>query len=153
MDYPVLDARATGARIKELRKARHLTVEDVAGFMGFESEQAVYKWQRGDSLPTVDNLYALSRLLHTSVDDILIGEKERDDEPSLSFCFYIFLWFSCPYESPFYILNSLICGRNRCVINHYGKTVNGCFLDIDGVLNSSKIIDRNFDYPELVISK
>lgn len=26
-------------------------------------------------------------------------------------------------------------------------------LDIDGVLNSSKIIDRNFDYPELVMSK
>lgn len=27
------------------------------------------------------------------------------------------------------------------------------FLDIDGVLNSSKIIDRNFDYPELAMSK
>lgn len=23
------------------------------------------------------------------------------------------------------------------------------FLDIDGVLNSSKTVDRNFDYPEL----
>ena len=80
MDYPVLDARATGARIKELRKARHLTVEDVAGFMGFESEQAVYKWQRGDSLPTVDNLYALSRLFGTSVDNILRGNKERDED-------------------------------------------------------------------------
>lgn len=91
-------------------------------FFGLELTRA------GESLPTVDNLYALSRLLHTSVDDILIGEKERDDEPSLSFCFYIFLWFSCPYESPFYILNFLICGRNRCVINNYGKTVNGCFF-------------------------
>lgn len=153
MNYPVLDLKATGERINQLRKDNNLRVIDVAEYMGFESTQAVYKWQRGESLPTVDNLYALSRLLHTSVDDILIGEKEMDDEPSLSFCFYIFLWFSCPYESPFYILNSLICGRNRCVINHYGKTVNGCFLDIDGVLNSSKIIDRNFDYPELVISK
>lgn len=84
MDYPVLDARATGARIKELRKARHLTVEDVAGFMGFESEQAVYKWQRGDSLPTVDNLYALSRLFGTTVDDILVGSIERDESPSFS---------------------------------------------------------------------
>ena len=84
MDYPVLDARATGARIKELRKARHLTVEDVARFMGFESEQAVYKWQRGDSLPTVDNLYALSRLFGTTVDDILVGSIERDASPSFS---------------------------------------------------------------------
>ena len=85
MEYPVLDARATGARIKELRKANHLKVEEIARFMGFESEQAVYKWQRGDSLPTVDNLYALSRLFETSVDDILRGNRE-EDERSSSFC-------------------------------------------------------------------
>jgi len=83
MEYPVLDAKATGARIKELRKAHHLKVEDVARFMGFESEQAVYKWQRGDSLPTVDNLYALSVLFGTTVDDILMGSKEKEAIPSL----------------------------------------------------------------------
>ena len=125
-----------GDNIKFYRKKNQLTQDDIAEACNV-TRQAVSKWENGESLPTVDNLCALSRLLHTSVDDILIGEKERDDEPSLSFCFYIFLWFSCPYESPFYILNSLIC----------------CFLDIDGVLNSSKIIDRNFDYPELAMSK
>lgn len=93
MNYPVLDIKATGERINQLRKDNNLRVTDVARYMGFESTQAVYKWQRGESLPTVDNLYALSRLLHTSVDDILIGEKERDDEPSLSFSFYIFFGF------------------------------------------------------------
>lgn len=93
MNYPVLDIKATGERINQLRKDNNLRVTDVAEYMGFESTQAVYKWQRGESLPTVDNLYALSRLLHTSVDDILIGEKERDDEPSLSFSFYIFFGF------------------------------------------------------------
>lgn len=93
MNYPVLDLKATGERINQLRKDNNLRVTDVAEYMGFESTQAVYKWQRGESLPTVDNLYALSRLLHTSVDDILIGEKERDDEPSLSFSFYSFLCF------------------------------------------------------------
>lgn len=85
MEYPVLDAKATGARIKELRKAHHLKVEEVARFMGFESQQAVYKWQRGESLPTVDNLYALSRLFGTPVDDILRGDREKDESPSLPF--------------------------------------------------------------------
>lgn len=85
MIYPILDPKATGARIKELRMAHHLKVEDIARFMGFESEQAVYKWQRGDSLPTVDNLYALSRLFETSVDDILRGSREEDESPFLSF--------------------------------------------------------------------
>ena len=90
MEYPVLDTKAIGARIRELRKARHLTVEDVARFMGFESEQAVYKWQRGDSLPTVDNLYALSRLFETSVDSILTGHtEEKDDSPSLFACAFL----------------------------------------------------------------
>lgn len=123
MNYPVLDLKAIGERINQLRKDNNLRVTDVAEYMGFESTQAVYKWQRGESLPTVDNLYALSRLLHTSVDDILIGEKERDDEPSLSFLLLYFSLFFC------------------------------LFLDIDGVLNSSKTIDRNFAYPELVMSK
>lgn len=123
MNYPVLDLKATGERINQLRKDNNLRVTDVAEYMGFESTQAVYKWQRGESLPTVDNLYALSRLLNTSVDDILIGEKERDDDPSISFLLLYFSLFFC------------------------------LFLDIDGVLNSSKTIDRNFDYPELVMSK
>lgn len=83
MYYPVLDAVATGIRIKELRNARHLRVEDVAHFMGFESPQAVYKWQRGESLPTVDNLYALSVLFGTSIDNILRGSKEEDVSPLL----------------------------------------------------------------------
>ncbi len=77
MKYPVLDAKATGERIKELRKQKHIKVEEISRFMGFESDQAVYKWQRGDSLPTVDNLFALSRLFETSVDDILRGKEEE----------------------------------------------------------------------------
>ena len=61
MNYPVLDLKATGERINQLRKDNNLRVTDVAEYMGFESTQAVYKWQRGESLPTVDNLYALRR--------------------------------------------------------------------------------------------
>ncbi len=83
--FKVLDAKKTGKRFKELRKERKLTVREVADFMGFESEQAVYKWQRGDSLPTLDNIYALAGLLNTTVDDILRGTQERDEEPSSFF--------------------------------------------------------------------
>ncbi len=84
MEYPVLDVKATGARIRELRRANHLKVEEVARFMGFESAQAVYKWQRGESLPTVDNLVALSRLCAIPMDEILREKKERAEEPSLA---------------------------------------------------------------------
>ncbi|SCX79486.1 DNA-binding transcriptional regulator, XRE-family HTH domain [Lachnospiraceae bacterium XBB2008] len=75
MKYPVLDAKATGAHIKELRIQLNIKVSDIADYMGFESEQAIYKWQRGESLPAVDNLYALSKLFNTTIDEILVGEE------------------------------------------------------------------------------
>lgn len=78
MEFAVLNVKKTGERIKELRKENHLTVEEVSSYMGFESVQAVYKWQRGDSLPTVDNLYALSQLFRTPVDEILRGDRGED---------------------------------------------------------------------------
>ena len=76
MEFPTIDVKATGARIKELRKERGLTIRDVSEYMGFTTDQAVCKWQRGDSLPTVDNLYALSRLYGTTMEDILVEYDE-----------------------------------------------------------------------------
>ena len=87
--YPVIDPVATGARIKELRMQHHMKVGDIARFMGFESEQAVYKWQRGESLPTVDNLYALSMLFETTMDAIICGDREEDESPLLPFYRYM----------------------------------------------------------------
>lgn len=80
--FPVLDATATGARIRQLRKENKLTVEQVRDFLGLESVQAIYKWQRGESLPSIDNLYALSTLFETSVDSILRGNREEDERSS-----------------------------------------------------------------------
>lgn len=75
--YPIIDVAKTGKRIEELRKSRGLKVRDIAGWMGFEEPQAVYKWQQGKSLPSLDNLFALSRLLGVSMDEIIV---ERADE-------------------------------------------------------------------------
>lgn len=87
MKYPVIDTVATGERIKRLRKARNLRVEDISEYMGFESDQAVYKWQRGDSMPTLDNMLALARLFEISIEDILVERDEGDeDSPSINQC-------------------------------------------------------------------
>lgn len=70
--FPVIDLVATGNNIKRLRVERGLTVRDLQDFFGFEEPRAIYKWQNGQCLPTVDNLYALGHILGVSVDDILI---------------------------------------------------------------------------------
>jgi len=73
--FPVIDLCATGKNIVRLRKACGLTVRDVQQFFGFEEPQAIYKWQQGKSLPTVDNLFALSFLFGVSMNDILVETK------------------------------------------------------------------------------
>ena len=68
--FPVIDAEATGENILRLRKQKGLSVRDVQAWFGFEEPQAIYKWQKGKSLPSVDNLYALSSLLGAPIKDI-----------------------------------------------------------------------------------
>lgn len=74
--FPTLNVKETGIRIKSLRISNGYSVEDVAGYMGFTGPQAVYKWEWGRSLPTVDNLFALSRLYGVTIEDILVGNDE-----------------------------------------------------------------------------
>ncbi|MBQ5933806.1 MAG: helix-turn-helix transcriptional regulator [Lachnospiraceae bacterium] len=70
--YLSIRLKETGDRIKNLIKARGYTVRDVQGAMGFENPQAIYKWMAGRTLPSLDNLIILSRILHTKMEDILV---------------------------------------------------------------------------------
>ena len=70
--FPVIDMAATGSVIKALREHNGYSVQDVQEYFGFDQPQAIYKWQRGETLPTVDNLYALSTLLGAPIKDILV---------------------------------------------------------------------------------
>ena len=77
--FPTLDLKATGANIAALRKAKGYSVRDLQAFFGFEQPQAIYKWQWGQSLPSVDNLYALSLLFETPINDILVSTDQSAD--------------------------------------------------------------------------
>ncbi len=72
MLYPVIDLAKTGANIRHLRQEKGCSVSEIAGFMSFQTSNAIYKWERGEALPTVDHLFALSRLLGVSMNDILV---------------------------------------------------------------------------------
>ncbi len=88
--FPVIDPDATGKNIIALRKARGLTVKDIQQFFGFEEPQAVYKWQQGKSLPTVDNLLALSVLLGVTIEQILVCKNNKEQQAET--CCSVFLW-------------------------------------------------------------
>lgn len=79
MIFPVIDLCRTGENIVRLRKAAGLSVHDLQLAFGFRSPQAIYKWQNGTALPTVDNLIVLAALLQVSVEEILILKKESNE--------------------------------------------------------------------------
>ena len=70
--YVSIQQQKTGERIRALLTKQGLSVGDVQTAMGFENPQAVYKWLSGKSLPSLDNLVILSRILHTHMEDILV---------------------------------------------------------------------------------
>ena len=78
---PVIDLIETGKNIKRIREASGISVRDIQNILGFTNPQAVYKWQNGECLPTIDNLVILAAVLGVTVDEILVtdGDEDSDD--------------------------------------------------------------------------
>ena len=73
-DYRV-DMVATGKRIKALREQKKISMNRMVDFFGL-TRQAMYKWERGESLPEIETFFALSELLQVSIGDILVGVRK-----------------------------------------------------------------------------
>ena len=67
---------ATGRNIAMLRQAAGLTVKDLQIIFGFATPQAIYKWQHGTAMPTIDNLVALAMIFDMTVDDIIVIDTD-----------------------------------------------------------------------------
>ena len=74
---PVIDKKKTGINLRLMMDERGITVKDVQQYLGLGSVQSVYHWLNGLSMPTVDNLYALSYLFKVPVDDMLCGTRPK----------------------------------------------------------------------------
>lgn len=69
---PTIDMAATGDNITEMRKRAGLSVRDLQQIFGFSTPQAIYKWQRGDAMPSLDNIVVLAAVFGVTVDNILV---------------------------------------------------------------------------------
>jgi len=72
---PTINLVKTGENIVILRNRNNLTVRDLQRSFGFSTPQAIYKWQQGLALPTVDNLVILAMLFNVNIDDILVLDR------------------------------------------------------------------------------
>lgn len=72
MKYPVIDVEATGKNISRLRKESGIAVKELSKYLGMENTNSVYRWFRGEALPTLDNMYALSMLFGITMNEIVV---------------------------------------------------------------------------------
>lgn len=67
-----VDMKATGKNISKLRIERGLSVKDLQEDFGFATPQSIYKWQQGQAMPTIDNLFMLAKIFDVSVEEIVV---------------------------------------------------------------------------------
>ena len=71
---PTINTLHTGQNIRRLMELAGLSVKEVQSVFGFETPCAIYKWLRGDSMPSLDNLVVLAHILDVGIDDIVVIE-------------------------------------------------------------------------------
>lgn len=72
---PTINLEETGKNIKELMKTNGVTVVALQEIMGFGTPQAIYKWFKGSTMPTLDNFVLLAFVLDTTIDKVLVLDK------------------------------------------------------------------------------
>jgi transcriptional regulator with XRE-family HTH domain len=72
---PSINMAATGNNISQMRRRAGMTVQDLQNIFGFSSPQAIYKWQRGEAMPTIDNLVILASVFDSTMDAIVIRNQ------------------------------------------------------------------------------
>lgn len=85
--YPEIDIKATGDNIRNLRERSGVSIEIFSRYLNLSSSRGVYYWLCGKSLPSVDNLYAMSRLFEVTINDILVEKVDSQEcEEQLHLC-------------------------------------------------------------------
>ena len=78
-----IDKVRTGQQIRLLMEKRGVTVRDVKNALSLACVQSVYHWLDGQSMPTLDNLYALSDLLKVPMDMLVYGNRRYDPNKNI----------------------------------------------------------------------
>ena len=78
----MLNLEQIGHRITEQRKKLNLTQKELAETL-FVTHQAVSKWEKGKSVPSIEILYEMTKLFHVSIDYILDNSEISEDDYEL----------------------------------------------------------------------
>lgn len=70
-----INMEATGNNIARMRRLKGITIRQIQEEMGFNTPQAIYKWQNGTTLPSLENLVVLAEMFETTISEIVVVKK------------------------------------------------------------------------------
>lgn len=71
---PTINMIETGKNIKTIIKLNNIKIVQIQQILGFNTPQAIYKWFRGEAMPTIDNVVVLAATLNTTLDNLIVTE-------------------------------------------------------------------------------
>lgn len=72
----IINKQETGVNIRRIMDAKGISAKEVQQYLELGSVQSVYHWLNGLSMPSIDNLYALSGLFQLPIDSIVCGNRK-----------------------------------------------------------------------------
>ena len=97
-----INMEATGANIRRLVKASGYSVRDIMAITGISTEQAVYKWFRGESIPAIETMLILSNALGIEIRELLVIDmlplRETVKNKTLLIAKGVFLWTGIRFQ-------------------------------------------------------
>ena len=74
-----INMEETGRNIKRLIQASGYTMKDIMLITGISSQQAIYKWYRGESIPSIETQLILCKVLGLQITELLVIEGDFND--------------------------------------------------------------------------
>ena len=74
INRPVINVTATAAKIKECRIRAGYSVRKIQAIFNFSSPEAIYAWEKGKYLPTIDNMIVIADVYGVTIDEIIIRD-------------------------------------------------------------------------------
>lgn len=74
-----IDQEATGELLRLAVKNSSFSVSDICKEMNI-STSSIYNWFRGDTLPSIENLFLFAELVGQKVDDIVVYVSDRSNK-------------------------------------------------------------------------
>lgn len=72
INKPIIDVVATAANIKACRIRAGYSVKEIQNIFNFSSPEAIYAWEKGKYLPTIDNMIVIASVYGVTIDKIVI---------------------------------------------------------------------------------